>query len=250
VKAIRRPRIVITRSREGNEELAERLRAMRFEPISIDTLSFSPPADWSLVDESLRHIRDFDWLLFTSATGVRFFAERLQALDLQLPRNGKPRVAAVGEMTSRALLEKGIVVDFVPSRYLTKSLAEELPLGQGRKLLLFRADIADRALSAVLARRGFVVQDRTIYRTTYIQQEVGELKGADGAVFASSSAVRGFCSTVRDGELQQLRKKSTFCIGPVTARAAKEHGFQNIVVPKVHTFDALVEEIKRMSKDD
>lgn len=236
---------MITRSKEGNDELAERLNAMGFEPISIDTLAFLPPLDWSPVDEALKSLSNFDWVVFTSATGVKFFVERMKALRLPLPWNGKPRVAAVGERTSKALSEIGVDVGFIPSRYLSKSLGEELPSREGKTVLLLRADIADPVLANLLHERGFRVHEHPIYRTTHPTHETERLTGADAVTFASASAVDGFCRALPDEELARLKEKRAFCIGPVTAEAAKQHGFRNTVVPSVYTFDALLEEIGR-----
>ncbi len=236
---------MITRSREGNQELAERLNAMGFEPISVDTLAFLPPLDWSPVDEALKNLSNFDWVIFTSATGVKFFIERMRALHLPLPWSDKPKVAAIGEKTSMKLSQIGVATGFIPSRYLTKSLGEELPGGDGKAVLLLRADIADPALSKMLHERGFRVHEHAIYRTSHPTQATEMLTRADAVAFASSSAVDGFCRAVPNEELTRLKEKRAFCIGPVTAEAAKQHGFRNTVLPSVYTFDALLEEIGR-----
>ncbi len=236
---------MITRSKEGNDELAERLNSMGYEPISIDTLTFLPPLDWSQVDEALKSLSNFDWVVFTSATGVKFFIERMKALRLQLPWNDKPRVAAVGERTSKTLSEIGVDVGFIPSRYLSKSLGEELPSREGKTVLLLRADIADPVLGNLLHERGFRVHEHPIYRTTHPTHETERLMGADAVTFASASAVDGFCRALPDEELACLKEKRAFCIGPVTAEAAKQHGFRKTVVPNVYTFDALLEVIGR-----
>ena len=170
-------KVVITRSRKGNAELAKSLKAIGLEPIPVDTIEFLPPEDWSGVDASLKRLREFDWLLFTSPTGVEFFARRMKALSLAVPWDGKPEVAAVGEKTGAALQGEGIKVGFVPSAYLTRALAEQLPRGRGRRLLVLRADIGTPAFAATLERRGFRVTDLTVYRTS----SVAGVERGDGA---------------------------------------------------------------------
>src|SRR5207249_6144563 len=124
------------------------------EPILLDVLSFSPPEDWSRVDSRLKIIKSYDWLLFTSAMGAKFFFERMHSLSLPLGWGSSPRVGAVGERTARVLAENGGRVDFIPIRFLTRALAEDLPGNSGRVLLL-RADIADPAMRETLKKRGF-----------------------------------------------------------------------------------------------
>jgi len=245
-------KVVITRSRKGNAELARSLKALGFEPVPIDTIEFLPPEHWSHVDASLKRLGEFDWLLFTSPTGAEFFVQRMRALSLAVPWRGKPAVAAVGEKTSAALQGEGIRVDFVPSPFLTRALAEQLPRERGKRLLLLRADIADAEAVATLERSGFVVADLIIYRTSSIAigqdgtMEAG-LREADAIVFASPSAVEAFMRRLgKSATASALTKRLlAVCIGPVTATAAREGGFERILTPKTHTIEALVQELGR-----
>lgn len=234
-------KVIITRSSAGNTELAAKLMARGFEPVEVETIAFLPPKDWSLVDSALGTLREFDWVIFTSVTGARFFSKRMKQLSLGLQWEGVPRVAAIGEKTADSLKREGIKVDFVPSRYLSKALAEELPTDSGKRLLVMRADIGDRGFVPALEKRGMAVTDLAIYRTVEVsgQPSVGD---ADAVIFASPSAVEGF--TKRLG-FSSGAKLVAFCIGPVTAAAARSHGFARIVAPEEHTIDALVGCVER-----
>ncbi len=246
VRAIRN--VVITRSREGNAELAAKLRALGFEPISIDSIEFLPPEDWSSVDACLRGLEEFDWLLFTSSTGVEFFVKRMRDLSLRAPLPERPAVAAVGERTGAALERKGIQVEFVPSAYLTRALAEELPRDRGRKVLILRADIGDPELVATLRRDGFQVRDETIYRTSVVAAGATEealessLDGAGAVLFASPSAVEALMARLPSAATDGLAKRLlAVCIGPVTAKAARRRGFERVLTAEKQTVEGLVE---------
>ncbi len=251
VGAARIRNVAITRSKEGNEELSRRLKRAGFNPISVNAISLSPPKDWFTVDGLLRCLHSFDWLVFTSATGVEYFAKRMKALSLQLPWLGKPLVAAVGEHTADKLSGLGVKPGFIPSSYLTKKLAEELPTDNGNRVLLLRADIADPKLSERLGKRGYDVEEAAIYRTQLVKSRTdNRLRDADLIVFASPSAVRGFCRTVPKDEMVRLQRVRAICIGPVTAATAKENGFTKTIMPKSYTLDAVVDEIVRLSQRD
>lgn len=249
-------KVVITRSRKGNAGLAKSLKALGFEPIEMDTIEFLPPEDWSRVDSSLKDLRSFDWVLFTSATGAEFFAGRMRALGLALPWTGRPTVAAVGEMTSAALQREGIAVDFVPEEYLTKVMAEQLPTGRGRAVLMLRADISDPEAVATLDGKGFKVTDLAVYRTSSIKGEEGastghEVTDADAVVFASPSAVEAFAGRLDAAALAALADRAlAVCIGPVTAAAARRRGFGRVITPKTHTLESLVEELSRAARGE
>jgi uroporphyrinogen-III synthase len=238
-------RVLITRSRKGNAELAPKLLMMGFEPVAIDVLELSPPKDWSDVDLRIGRIDSYDWLVFTSAAGVRFFSERVAALDPGT-KFGRAKVACVGTKTASAASEAGWKVDFVPSRALTKTLGEELP-GIGKALLL-RADISDKALPETLRARGFEVDDVVIYTT--VPKEVlstERVEEVDVIIFGSPSSVEGLCSHLSGRVMSRVAEKRAACLGPVTARAARAHGFKRIIQPAdAHTFDALLEEVRKM----
>jgi uroporphyrinogen III methyltransferase / synthase len=250
LQASKRRRVLITRSRGGNEELARRLDEMGFEPVSIETMTFSPPEDWSAVDDSLKRLRQFDWLIFTSAKGAEFFARRASELSIRVPWRGKPAVAAVGEKTRAALRKAGVKVRFVPSEYLGETLAVELPSDRGEEALLLRAHISSPVMTRVLKNRGFRVEERAIYRTL-LSKEAAEpnLRDIDAIIFASPSAVEAFSSMVDLRALERARTLLALCIGPVTAQAARARGFARIATPRAHTFDGVLEELGRVTRD-
>jgi uroporphyrinogen-III synthase len=236
-------RVVITRSKKGNAELARKLRALGVEPVAVDTIGFLPPKDWSGVDASLRGLADFDWLLITSPTGAEFFAQRMRELSLALPWQGRPAVAAVGEKTGAALKSEGIGVDFVPSDYTTRALADQLPRGPGDRVLVLRADVGSPELVPALERREFRVRDLPIYRTcsSGAREATPEVDGAEAVLFASPSAVEAFVGKLGPARTASLAGKAlAVCIGPVTGEAARDSGFKRVRVPDDHTTDGLV----------
>ncbi len=217
--------VVVTRSKQGNRELTRSLREVGFEVISVDTLSFLPPSDWSELDAALGRLHDYDWLVFTSRLGARFFIRRMEKLVLETRWGGRPAVAAVGSGTRESLTRAGIRVDFTPSKFLTRKLASELPTDRGRKVLLLRADIAEASMRTTLRRRGFSVEEQPIYRTRFVTgQAEADMSSVDAILFASPSAIDGFCRRITRRTLDSLMTTSVLCIGPVTARAARARG--------------------------
>jgi uroporphyrinogen-III synthase len=250
VNAAKIRNVVITRSREGNVQLARDLRDRGFNPIPVETISFLPPEDWSSIDSGLRDLGSYDWLMFTSATGVEYFARRMAELSLGVLWKGRPKVAAVGKGTAQALTKLGITVGFTPSNYLTSRLADELPAAPGERVLVLRADIADPAMPERLRKRELDVTEFAIYQTKYAEGDIeAQVEAADLIVFASPSSVEGFCRSLTQKRLTRAREVRAACIGPVTAAAAREHGFKRIVTPKSQTFDSLLDEITRLDCD-
>lgn len=229
--------------------MAVKLKAAGLTPVPVDTIETSPLQDWSEVDRTLERLGSFDWVVFTSAKGVEFFAARMKALHRKLPWAGRPHVAAVGDRTATSLSRLGTTPEFVPSRYLTEALGEELPVGRGMRVLLLRADIANPGLSKRLAERGFEVTETPIYRTTVARKGARRsIANANLVIFASPSAVRGFCEVVAPDELERAKRLPTICIGPVTAKAAKANGFTDFIIPPKFTLDSVLAEIVRLNQ--
>jgi uroporphyrinogen-III synthase len=254
-RAIRK--VVVTRSRKGNGELAGRLSALGLEPVAIDTIEFLPPDDWSSVDAELSNLAEFDWLLFTSVTGVEHFAKRMRSLSLSLPWHGRPVVATVGEKTAAALRMEGVEVEFVPSVFVTRALAEELPRDRGNKILILRADNGDPEAASILERAGFQVHDLTVYKTSAISAAADDafgagLRDADAIVFASPSAVDSFMGQAGLGPTESSMAKGLLavCIGPVTEGAARRHGFNRVITSKTHTIDGLLMALKAAVEEE
>lgn len=238
--------VLIARSAEGNRVLSAMVRKMKMRPIPVETVKHAEPSDWGRVDESLRSAGRFDWIVITSVTGAESFAERLKGLGLR-PTEGFPRIAAVGEKTAQRLKEEGFQVDFVPTEYLTASIGRELPADHGKKALLLRAQGASGEAAKLLRKRGFQVKAASIYRTRLVgtRWRGSKLDRVDAIILGSPSEVEGLVRRLPASVLAGLKEKAlAACIGPVTAGAARRAGFRHILSSRVHTFDALLTEVR------
>ena len=93
------------------------------------------------LDRSIDRLTEYDWLVFTSANGVRFFVRRLEERGRDLRALGHLKLAAIGPTTAEALAGFHLRADLVPESYRSEALAEALgQVAAGRKILLARAD--------------------------------------------------------------------------------------------------------------
>ena len=242
------PKVVIARSAEGNRELSPRIRDLGMTPISVNTVEFLEPSDFSKVDRALAGITSFDWVVLTSPRGVSTFVRRMRKARA---REGVslPRIAAVGEVTAAGLRREGFEVAFVPSEYTTAALGRQLPEGLGRRVLLLRAEKAGKEIIGILERRGFSVTSAPIYRTRFVERRYRgtRVEGAGAVLLGSPSEVEGLVRRLSPVVLGKLKTDSlAVCIGPVTAKKARDVGFERVVASGVHTFDALLMEADRL----
>jgi uroporphyrinogen-III synthase len=236
-------RIVVTRTQQGASELGKRIRALGGTAPEWNTIAIAPMQDFHKLDEALAALETFDWVVFTSANGVRAVAERLRENGSSPARLNEARIAAVGPVTARALHEFGIAVAFVPERFSGDVLAVELPAQAGDKVLLLRADLASEALPDGLASRGVAVTDVMAYRTIMPERPNIDLRNADAVTFVSASAVKNLVAQLDDAEHAQLAALEIFCIGPATAQAALDAGLVVSATAETHTLDGLIDKM-------
>jgi uroporphyrinogen-III synthase len=231
--------VLVTRPHEDAGALAGRLRSEGAEVLVAPVIRLEP-GDAGQLAEAAREASNgrFDWVVFTSAAGVRAWFERT---------DGRPRsrVAAVGDGTARALRSQGVEPDLVPEDFTTEALARAFPEGSG-EVLLPRADIAPDDLRDSLAAKGWTPVSVAAYRTRFEEElpsGVGErlaAGGVDAVTFTSASTVEAFVRLA--GAPAGL---PAVCIGPVTADAARRAGLEVAAVADPHTIDGLVQALLR-----
>jgi uroporphyrinogen III methyltransferase/synthase len=248
-------RVVITRPESEAPSLATKLRELGAKALVLPTIAILPPESTDELDRVVRGVGEYDWVVFTSANGVRFFHERAKTLNVSFDRLNRVKVAAIGPATADALERLGRKPDYVPDEYLSEEVAQGLGDVSGKRILLPRADIASKKLPSLLTQRGAFVDEVVAYRTVIPDDLTpSRLKqifagGVDMITFTSPSAVRNFAQALGASEVERLLKRvKVACIGPVTVEAAKELGVHVDVMALNHTIDGLVEAIENENR--
>jgi uroporphyrinogen III methyltransferase/synthase len=249
-------RILITRPKAEKQLLSEKLRALGAVTVELPTIAILPPAENGPLDRSIRKLSEYDWVIFTSVQGVRFFSKRMAALGEPADRLREVKVAAIGPATAAALVELGEKLDYVPEEFLSEKIAHGLGDVKGKRILLPRADIASKRLPELLKKNGAIVDEVAAYRTVtpddLSANRVESIleQGVDVVTFTSASTVRNLADVVGAGRLEALLKGvKVACIGPVTAEAAKALGVHVDITAGNHTIDDLVEAIVNEVRD-
>ena len=258
-------RALVTRPRELASTLADMLREKGAEVLELPAIRTVPVKDVTAVDAAVERLANggFDWLVFTSPSGVGIFFDRLIALHDLRALNGA-KLAAIGQGTQKALLKYGLRADFVPSVYDGETLGRELRAvcAPGSRILIPRAAIGNHELIGELQKgEGFEIADVATYDTEYVSSDVIDVRGEiergpegpapdmDIAVFTSASTVRGFAAAVPDVDYSKV---NAVCIGRQTAAEARKRGMRTWVSEKA-TLESLakrVEDAARELKDE
>ncbi len=249
-------RIVVTRAREQASSFLKGLVELGAECIEFPTIKIVPPESWEALDRAVQSVNGYDWLLFTSVNGVKYFFNRIDALGKDVRCLKDIRVGTIGPKTAEAVMEKGIRPDLVPEEYRAEALVKAFPKAGAvnLKILLPRAAEAREVLPEELKKMGARVDIVEAYRaiipaggTDRVRNmlRAGEI---DMVTFTSSSTVNNFVEMFReDGALfdQWMKNVAVACIGPITARTAEEKGLTVGITPDKYTIEALTDAIIR-----
>jgi uroporphyrinogen III methyltransferase/synthase len=246
-------RIAITRSREQAGVLREQLKALGAEVIEIATIEIRDPDSWAPLDSAIRRLREFDYLLVTSANGARNFLRRLEACGRQVHDLQGMRIAAIGPATAAELAKKEVKIDIVPRQYVAESLLEALGERdlRGKAFLIPRAKVARDVLPRVLMEKGARVEVVEAYETVVPQLPVGELRRLltpppDLITFTSSSTASNFAKLAGENNLSELlRGVAIASIGPITSETIRKLGLTVTIEAKESTMPGLVRAIER-----
>lgn len=234
--------VIVTRPRPEADELATLLRRRGARAIVASGIELAPVHSAALT-KALADLSDgaFAWVTLTSPRTVQVLADHLK------PREVRAKVAAVGEGTAEAFRRwSRRDADLVPGTFTTEGLARAFPRGEGR-VLTPRADVAPEGFEEVLERKGWRPTRVHAYRTRLARRLPVEARAAlekgevDAVTFTSASTVRGFVGAL--GTVKGNPK--VVCIGPVTARAAREHGLRVHAVASPHTIDGVIAALER-----
>jgi uroporphyrinogen III methyltransferase / synthase len=251
-------KILVTRASHQASELSERLQMAGADSIEIPTVEIAEPRSFAGLDQAISHLQGFDWLLLTSANGVRAFFERLQKKRVDSRALGGIKLGVIGPVTARVLEEYGVCADYVAKTYQAEGFLKALPQKQfkGKKVLIARAAEARDVLPDSLKKWGASVNTVAVYRSVIPKESRRRLKKLmksdppDLLTFASSSMVDNFVTMLSVGPagrspLQKARKIPCACIGPITAKSARKHRMNVVIQPKKFTIPDLVDAMER-----
>jgi uroporphyrinogen III methyltransferase/synthase len=236
-------RIVVTRDRLQAMDLAEPLEALGAEAILLPAIEIREAADPGALDRAIACLNSYDWLIFTSVNGVRYFVERLDASGCDL-RSLRAKLCAIGPATRAAVEALHLKVNLMPEEYVAESLVaafDSVDLS-GRRILLPRAAVARDLVPVELARRGATVDVVEAYRTVAPENLVERAREVlarrpHWITFTSSSTVKNFVAAAGREAPTGVKIAS---IGPVTSATLRELGLAAEIEANPHTIEGLV----------
>ncbi len=246
-------RIGITRPAHQSDDIAQRIVELSGQPVLMPLIKISPvnSAQLAVVDETIRQLNQFHWLIFTSVNGVDAFCDRLWSLGLDSRALSHLKIATIGSATASALEDRSLRADVVPDSFRAEALAAALSESvAGKHVLWARASRGRDVLPDSLTAAGASVTELVVYRNDDIAEFdpeiVAQLRSGDlnWVGLSSPSIARQFAELLRIHRLDPEKIGVQLAtISPVTADAARAAGLKVTVEATTYTWDGIVEAI-------
>jgi len=235
-------------------ELADGLRALGSDVIPIAVLEAKEIEDNAELDRAIADIGRYDWIIFTSAWGVSFFAKPYKSAK---DTDGLPKICAIGPATAEAAEKHGFPIALTADEFTAEGVMQSLERYyggaknlRGLGVLIPRALEAREFLPAALTAAGCRVDAIPCYKTVLPEPDAGlsdrlRNETPDLIVLTSAKAVRNFLKTAaaaagEETARRRLLETVTAVIGPVTAAALESEGKSAEIIPGQSTVPALL----------
>lgn len=242
-KVLSGKRILVTGSRNMADSLEKEFEQYGGETIAISLVETIP--DYSDCDDIFNNLEKYSWFIFTSANGVNIFFDRLRNLRVDIRKLANARFAVVGTSTKKALEKYGLYADFIPSKFTSKILAEELSkeLTDKDKILIVRGKQGKNFIEDKFSEMSVEFDKICIYETIQDERRADEVKricpDVDYIVVTSGSGARA----LRD--MAGCEHDNIVAIGPVTKRDCEEAGLRVKLVAEEFDARGIVDVIVR-----
>ena len=229
-------RILVGRARRQASALSSELRSLGAEVTEIPFIEIRPPRSYQPLDNALKRIPQYDWLILTSVNGVEALAARMKRLKIPLGELGHIKIAAIGPSTRGATENMGLEVSVIPPKYVAESVVNSL-LGkvEGQRVLLVRAAVARDVIPRELRNTGATVDVVEGYETVVPESSRVKLQSVmedperrpHVVPFTSSSTVKNFVELLGGrGRLPHMANLldgvRLASIGPITSATLRE----------------------------
>lgn len=227
-------RILVSRAKEQAGPLSDGLRALGAEVMEIPFIEIRPPRSYKSLDESIKLVNEYEWLILTSVNGVHAMFDRMAALNIPRRVLTHLHIVAIGSATRAAIEKEGLRVAIMPKEYVAESVVEAL--GEkihGKRVLLCRAKIARDVIPNELRRLGAFLDVVEAYETVLPQTSRVQLRAALRSperrphliTFTSASTVKNYMALlgIRSGASRLVTGVLNASIGPVTTETLRDN---------------------------
>jgi len=260
-------RILVGRARHQAGSLSASLRSLGATVIEIPFIEIRKPQSYRPLDDALKNIRNYDWLILTSANGVEAMWKRVRKLRIARKNLQHLQIAAIGPATKKAIVKHGLKVKMVPEEYVAESVVKGLrDKVKGKRVVLIRAKVARDVIPEELRAAGAEVDVVEAYETVAPEKSRVRLRALMRSArrrphivtFTSSSTARNFAELLGNFKAGSPSAGSTKAgspkassishvqfasIGPVTSATLRELQMPVAIEAREFTMGGLIRAI-------
>jgi uroporphyrinogen-III synthase len=246
-------RILVGRARHQAGSLSSSLRSLGASIIEIPFIEIRKPQSFHPLDDALRNIKNYDWLILTSANGVEAMWQRVRRLRITRRKLRHLKIAAIGPATKKAIVKHGLKVKMVPEEYVAESIVKGLrDEVKGKRVVLIRAKVARDVIPEELRAAGAQVDVIEAYETVVPEKSRQRLKALmkmksarrpQVVTFTSSSTARNFAELLGEFKRSSLDGVQFASIGPVTSATLRELQMPVSIEAREYTMGGLIRAI-------
>ncbi len=224
-------RVLVGRARHQAGSLSFSLRSLGASVIEIPFIEIRKPQSYAPLDQALKNIKSYDWLILTSANGVEAMWDRVRRLRITRSKLKHLQIAAIGPATKKAIVKHGLKVKMVPEEYVAESVVKGLrDKVNGKRVVLIRAKVARDVIPEELRAAGALVDVIEAYETVVPEKSRARLREVINSksrrphvvTFTSSSTAKNFAELMGKVKPDLLRDVQFASIGPVTSATLRE----------------------------
>ena len=240
--------VIVTRARTQSSSLVSKISDLGGNPIEIPTIKINKIENNIELENEIKNIRDYTYLVLTSKNAVQIFFDKLYKMNLDSRALANLKVCAVGSATAKEIRNNGINPDIIPEQFVSEYLFAELKsvLKSTDKVLIPRTknarDFLVNKISKICS-----VKEIHIYETVLNNIKKDEiLKGLNSLeekyiTFTSSSTVTNFVDIIGMDNIDELNKLKVISIGPITTETANSLGINVYREANISTIDGMID---------
>jgi uroporphyrinogen-III synthase len=245
-------RILVGRARHQAGNLSAGLRSLGAAVIEIPFIEIRKPQSYRPLDDALKNIETYDWLILTSANGVEAMWERVRKLRITRRNLRHLQIAAIGPATKKAIVKHGLKVKMVPEEYIAESVVKGLrDKVNGKRVVLIRAKVARDVIPEELRAAGAQVDVVEAYETVVPEKSRTRLRALMKntsrrphiVTFTSSSTAKNFAELLGKFKAGSLSRVQFASIGPVTSATLRELQMPAAIEAREFTMGGLIRAI-------
>jgi len=184
--------------------------------------------DTDMIKQVINGLDQYDWIVFTSGNGIKFFFKKLYAAGFDARMFTNTKFAVIGKASGQRLLEHGIKADLTAETESSAGLLEAFANVDlsGQSILIPTAEVSSNQLPEGLFQAGASPDVLIVYKTVEKEIDDVDLDYINKILFTSGSIVRAFVN--KFGSIP--KHIEPLCLGVPTQTIAKEYGIDAKII--------------------